>query len=136
MVSDLPGMGNYSPEATGGSWKKGATGPAVGARFGGTNRSGWRRWSTLATVTECDPPRGFTFDVTSGPFPVARWGYAIDQTADGCRVTETWVDLRAGWFSRLTGLFTGVSDRASHNREGMQRTLERLAEAAESTDVS
>ena len=33
LVSDLPRMGEWSPENTGGSWIKGATGPAVGAKF-------------------------------------------------------------------------------------------------------
>ena len=54
LVSDLPRMGELSPENTGGRWLKGATGPAVGARFKGTNRNGVRRWSTTATVEVAD----------------------------------------------------------------------------------
>jgi uncharacterized protein YndB with AHSA1/START domain len=33
MVSDVTRMGEWSPENTGGEWLKGATGPAVGAKF-------------------------------------------------------------------------------------------------------
>ena len=37
MVSDLRRMGEWSPENRGGAWIKGARGPAVGARFKGSN---------------------------------------------------------------------------------------------------
>jgi hypothetical protein len=40
LVSDLPWMGEWSPENAGGKWVKGATGPAKGARFRGTNKRG------------------------------------------------------------------------------------------------
>ncbi|HAS09465.1 MAG TPA: SRPBCC family protein, partial [Acidimicrobiaceae bacterium] len=36
LISDITRMGEWSPETTGGKWLKGATGPAVGARFRGT----------------------------------------------------------------------------------------------------
>ena len=52
MVSELSDMGKGSPEAVGGRWVGGATGPAVGARFRGHNRSGRRRWSTTVEVTD------------------------------------------------------------------------------------
>jgi uncharacterized protein YndB with AHSA1/START domain len=35
LVTDLPRMGEWSPENRGGEWLKGATGPSVGARFKG-----------------------------------------------------------------------------------------------------
>jgi uncharacterized protein YndB with AHSA1/START domain len=131
LLSDLPRMGEWSPETTGGSWKGGATGPAVGVRFSGRNRNGWHRWTTLATVTECDPPRCFAFEVTSGRIDVARWQYDLEATDGGCRVTETWTDRRPGWFRGVATLATGVRDRATHNREGMDDTLAALARAAE-----
>ena len=40
LVSDLPRMGEWSPENTGGKWVNGAAGPVVGARFKGSNKSG------------------------------------------------------------------------------------------------
>ena len=51
LVSDLPRMGEWSPENTGGRWVNGAAGPVVGARFKGTNQSGWRKWKTDVVVT-------------------------------------------------------------------------------------
>ena len=52
-------------------------------------------------------------------------------TLDGCRVTESWVDDRSPALARIGWLFTGVADRAAHNRATMERTLENLAAAAE-----
>ena len=67
LVSDLPRMGEWSPENAGGTWTKGATGPALGAVFKGTNKNGFRRWSTSVTVVAYEPGRVFEFAVTSGP---------------------------------------------------------------------
>jgi len=130
LVSDLPRMGEWSPENGGGEWLKGSNGAVVGARFRGRNRIGWRRWSTLATVVTADPGREFAFDVTAGPFKVARWGYRLEQAEGGTRVTESWDDHRSAWFTRISATVTGVRDRASTNRAGMETTLERLAVTA------
>lgn len=130
MVSDVTRMGQWSPENVGGRWLGGASGPTPGARFRGTNRRGWRRWSTRCTVVDADPPRRFAFRVTSGGLAVAEWRYELEPTDAGCRVTETFVDQR-GVLVRTAGrLLTGVADRAAHNRAGMRQTLDALAEAA------
>ena len=43
LVTAITRMGEWSPESTGGRWTRGATGPATGARFVGSNRNGWVR---------------------------------------------------------------------------------------------
>ncbi|HYF47162.1 MAG TPA: SRPBCC family protein [Acidimicrobiales bacterium] len=136
MVSDISRMGEWSPEATGGKWLKGADGPAVGARFRGRNQRGWRRWSTTAEVVECEPGRSFAFDIHVGPFTVARWSYRFEPTAQGCRVTEVWEDKRQAFMHALGRVATGVSDRATHNRQGMEQTLERVAAAVEGASAT
>ena len=83
LVSDLPRMGEWSPENAGGKSIKGATGPALGAVFQGTNKNGVRRWSTTATVIACEPSRAFEFAVTSGPLAVASWRYEFEETDAG-----------------------------------------------------
>lgn len=134
LVSDLPGMGALSPENTGGAWRGGATGPAVGARFRGSNRNGRRRWSTSVTVTRCEPGREFAFAVSSIGLPVSEWAYEI--SADGptaCTVAESWVDRRPGWFKGPAGLVTGVKDRGEQSTgDNIDRTLAALKRAAES----
>lgn len=134
MVSDVTRMGEWSPENQGGKWLDGATAAQPGAKFRGTNRRGKRRWKSVATVVEAEPGRRFSFRVTAGGgFKVAEWSYSFEPTATGCRVTETWKDQRSRFFKPISGLATGVTDRATYNRAGMEQTLERLAAAAEST---
>ena len=131
MISDVTRMGEWSPENTGGSWKSGATGPAVGAKFAGKNRNGTKKWSTVCTVTAAEPGSSFAFSVAAGPLKVAEWRYDIAPTDAGCTVTETWTDRRGGLIKKLGKPFSGVADRVTHNRAGMETTLERLAAAAE-----
>ena len=131
LVTDLPRMGEWSPENTGGKWVKGATGPAVGAHFKGTNRNGWHRWSTDVLVTVADPGQRFGFDVTAGPFKVASWGYRFEQHGDTTTVVETWTDSRAAVPKRIASLIAGVADRTERNRQNMEATLAKLAEAVE-----
>lgn len=127
LVSDLPRMGEWSPENEGGTWIKGATGPAVGAAFQGRNAHDGHRWSTVAKVTEADPGRRFAFRVTVGPIQVADWSYDFEAVDGGCRVTETWTDRRNAIAAFLGGVASKVKDRAAHNRVGMEKTLENLA---------
>lgn len=131
LLSDLPRMGEWSPENTGGKWVRGATGPAAGARFVGSNRNGKKKWTTTCTISDCDSPRVFAFDVSVGPVKVARWEYRIEPLeSGGSRVTETWTDRR-GWLAKkLGGPASGVNDRANYNRKGMEETLRRLGDAA------
>lgn len=132
MISDLPRMGEWSPENAGGRWVGGANGAEVGAKFRGTNRAGWRRWSTTVTVTEAEPGRRFAFDVSSGPVPVSAWAYTFEPAGESTRVTESWSDRRPGWMQIVSKPVTGVNDRAAHNKAGMEQTLARLKAAAES----
>jgi hypothetical protein len=131
LVSDLPRMGEWSPENTGGRWLDGATGPAVGARLRGTNRRGLALWMTTVTVTAADEGRRFAFDVDFLGVPISTWEYEFAGTAGGCTVTERWTDRRPGWM-RVSSIATGVRDRKKHNRVMMQQTLERLKATAQS----
>ncbi len=136
LVSDVTRMGEWSPEAEGGVWLGNATSARPGAKFRGTNRIGKRKWKTLATVVDVEPGRRFSFDVTTMGLKVAEWSYTFEPTPTGCRVTEGWIEQRPSIFKPIAHLVTGVGDRASHNRAGMEQTLERLAAVAESSSLS
>lgn len=131
LVSDLPRMGELSPENKGGRWVGGATGPAVGARFRGVNRSGWRWWSTTVRVTRCEPGTAFAFAVTAVGLKVAEWSYTIASEGDACTVTETWTDHRGGPMKALGLLTTGVSDRSVFTATSIEHTLAAVKAAAE-----
>lgn len=131
MVSELANMGEWSPENTGGRWIRGASGPAKGAKFRGSNRKGWRRWSTIAEITDAERGRRFAFRVTAASLPIAEWTYEFEPMGDGTKVTESWSDVRPSWMSGVDPVVMGVSDRAAHNRRNMAATLEALKRSAE-----
>ena len=131
LVSDLTRMGEWSPETRKVSWLRGATGPEVGARFRGWNRHGLAWWFTDSTIVTAEPGRELAWDVFFLGRPVARWAYRFEDDGPGaCTVTETWEDKRMP-FSKAAGRLTGVSDRATHNKQGMEQTLRRIKAAAE-----
>jgi hypothetical protein len=131
MVADVTRMGEFSPENAACEWIGDTREPVVGARFRGTNRNGKRTWKTVGEVVTAEPGRAFAFEVTSGPLKVARWEYRFEPADGGCRVTETWIDQRGRLVTFLGKPVSGVADRASHNRAGMETTLDRLAAVAE-----
>ena len=130
LVSDLPGMGRFSPENTGGVWQRG-DGPVTGAVFRGTNAQGRRRWSTRSTVERAEPGAAFAFLVRAGGLPVAQWSYELTPTAQGCTLTETWEDRRGWLVTRLGALTTGVQDRAAFTSKSIDHTLAAVKAAAE-----
>lgn len=132
LVSDLPRMGEWSPENTGGRWVGGATGPATGAKFRGTNAKGLRRWSTTCTITDATPGKRFAFEVTYGPVRISTWEYDLTDNGSSTTVTESWTDRRPLWMKVGSGPVMGVMDRDAHNRRNMEQTLESLKKAAES----
>lgn len=133
LVTDLPRMGEWSPENAGGQWLQGATAPALGARFKGHNRNGTKSWSTTCRVTDHHPPTRFAFDVMAGPWSISRWEYRIEPTEAGCTVTETWTDRRNPLIAKLGKVFSGVADRPAFNQRSIESTLERLDAAATTT---
>ena len=127
IVSDLPRMGDLSPENTGGMWVNGATAADVGAEFRGTNSRGDKHWATTAIVERADRGHEFAFRVRVGPVKVARWAYRFEPVEGGTKVIETWEDMRS-WLAKKAGFVaSGVKDRQTHNRDTMTVTLGNLA---------
>ena len=129
MVTDLPRMGEWSPENQGGEWAKGATGAAVGAVFKGTNKNGKKQWSTSVKVNQCDAPRKFSFGLMLLGKNWCDWIYEIEPTSSGSRITHSWIDRRSKFGAKLGKVLSGVADRASHNRRNMEVTLDNLSKA-------
>lgn len=132
-VTDLPAMGRLSPENTGGKWLNGAQGPAVGAKFKGTNANGSKSWTTSVTVVEFTPPSAFAFEVNVGPAKVARWAYVVEATSTGSRVTESWTDRRSALSKWIGGKSSGVAHRDQFTVQSIQTTLENLKKTLENS---
>ena len=129
LVTDLPRMGEWSPENAGGKWTKGATGPALGAVFKGTNKNGLRRWSTTVTVVGCEPHKLFEFAVTSGPLAVATWRYEFEDTATAAGSPSRGIDQPQAVVRHVARVMGDHS--AAHAEQEMAATLANLAAAVE-----
>ena len=134
LVSDITRMGEWSPECRRCTWAKGATGPAVGARFRARNKG--RRgpaWFNTPTVTAADPGRGFAFNRSGPGIGSYTWRYVMTPTASGTTLTESY-DVEKplpALMSWLTEKWVGSDDRDGDLRRGMETTLQRIKAAAE-----
>lgn len=139
IVSDVTRTPELSPEIVKCTWVRGATGPAVGARFKAINSAGrgpdWPNWPV---VLRADRGKEFTFSRTEPLGGTLEWRYQFIPEGTGTKVIESYTVTkpiaRMGWF--LIGTVSGLKDRAGDLRAGMSSTLNRLAAIAESHPVS
>jgi uncharacterized protein YndB with AHSA1/START domain len=133
LIADPTRMGEWSPECQKVTWARGSSSAAVGSRFKGHNRNGWRHWTTTGTLLTYEPGHELSWRVTFGPLTIARWTYRIDPDQDGqsCTVVETFEDLRTKAMKILGPVARGVIDVEGHNRAGMEQTLARIKAVAE-----
>jgi uncharacterized protein YndB with AHSA1/START domain len=130
-ISDVTRMGEWSEECYACEWHDGFNGPVVGATFDGHNRNGEHEWTTQGSVIDAEPGRGFAFECRWMDFHYSTWGYRIEPTDSGSRVTEWSDNLLPEWAIEQTKQISGVDDRTERNRQTMSGTLERLAAALE-----
>jgi uncharacterized protein YndB with AHSA1/START domain len=133
LIRDPTLMADLTEECTGMTWTGPVTAPGVGARFRGTNRRGWRRWSTTCTIVRYQPGQEVAWDVRFGPAPVAEWSFRIVEPGeDGpVTVTERFVDHRGSVVQSLSPLLRGTKDTDALNRQNIVETLGRLKARAE-----
>jgi hypothetical protein len=130
FVSDVTRMGEWSPETTKCVWLDGATGPAVGVRFKGSNKRGFIAWSTKPTVVVADPGREFAFEVDTD----VRWTYRFEAEGEGTRLTESFEMLRdLRWhYAFAERWLMRVKDRHADLERAMAVTLGRIKQVVES----
>jgi uncharacterized protein YndB with AHSA1/START domain len=130
-ISDITRMGEWSEECHKCEWHEGFNAPQVGATFDGHNRNGEHEWTTQGKVVQADPGKAFVFECSMFDFHYATWGYIIEPTENGCRVTEWSEDYRPESSMEFSKKTSGIDDREARNRETMSGTLDRLATAVE-----
>lgn len=130
-ISDVTRMGEWSEECHSCEWHEGFDGPAIGAMFDGHNRNGEHEWTSQGKVIEADPGRSFVFECYMFDFHFSTWGYTIEETPAGSRVTEWTEDLRPESALEFSKKMSGIDDRLGRNRQTISGTLERLAAAVE-----
>ena len=135
LVSDITRMGDWSPECVECAWTKGATGPAVGAKFKAKNKGGrGPGWANTPTVTVADPGREFAFNRSGPGVGSYTWRFMLEPSPTGTRLTESF-DAEKPLGSAMTWItekWTGSIDRDADLHTGMTVTLDRIKAAAES----
>lgn len=126
-ISDVTRMGDWSEECHTCKWHEGFDGPLEGASFDGHNRNGEHEWITQGLVIQADPGRAFAFECSMFEFHYSTWGYLIEPSDSGCKITEWSEDLRPESTLEFSQRVSGIGDRAQRNIETMRLTLERLA---------
>ncbi|MBV9410687.1 MAG: SRPBCC family protein [Acidimicrobiia bacterium] len=128
LVSDITRMGQWSPETVSCEWIDGASGPAVGARFKGTNKRKFARWSTKPTVVAADAPREFAFATKE-----TRWTYRLEPAdGGGTTLSESFEMVKdVPRFVAVGERLMGIKDRKADLERGMQETIERIKRVAE-----
>jgi hypothetical protein len=135
MVSDLPRIGEWSPECEGVDWEGCVTVPAANATFMGHNAVGPGRrirYSRHGRVLVADPGREFAFITDEGGRESTEWRYRFEPLADGrTRVTESY---NVRWIPKWARILDVPTNRHKELLKGMRTTLERLKATAEAHD--
>jgi uncharacterized protein YndB with AHSA1/START domain len=134
LVADIERMGEWSPECYRCTWTKGATGPAVGARFKARNKGGrGPSWFNTPRVTIADPGHAFAFNRSGPGVGSYTWRYDLEPTSEGTRLTESFdVEKPLGRaMTWITMKWTGSADRDADLHEGMITTIARVKAVAE-----
>lgn len=132
MVSDLPRIGEWSPECELVDWEGDVTVPVENTTFVGHNAVGPGRrirYSRHGRVLAADPGREFAFITDEGGRESTAWRYRFEPLAPSrTRVTESY-EVR--WIPTWARILDVPTNRHKQLLEGMGTTLERLKAAAE-----
>lgn len=134
LVSDVTRTPEYSPEVVKCTWIKGATGPAVGARFKAINHAGRvPDWPNKPIITVMEPNRTFAFERTEIGGGTIEWRYEFQPQGTGTLVTESYTVIKQvnalGWF--IIDTLAGLKDRRTDLQNGMTTSLKRIATIVE-----
>ena len=138
VVADVTRAGEWSHECRRVSWLGAAAAPAPGARFRGSNRSGWLRWRRVCEILTADPPQELAWRTLSTPlYPDStQWHIVLQPAGTGTRITETYqvVRLPPPWLDRLMALANpSHTDRAAALDGDMRRLAALAAGSTETT---
>jgi hypothetical protein len=132
MVSDLPRIGEWSPECERVEWEGGVSTPVEGSEFVGFNAVGPGRrirYKRHGTVLTAEPGKAFSFITDEGGKPSTAWHYAFESLGDGrTRVTEAY-EVR--WIPIWARILDVPLNRHKELLEGMRTTLTQLKDTAE-----
>jgi hypothetical protein len=131
MVSDLPRVGEWSPECESVDWVDPTSAPVAGTRFVGHNAVGPGRrirYSRRGRVLTADRGREFAFVTEEGGREGTTWCYRFEPHPDGTRVVESYRVEWIPWWARVIDV---PLNRHKELVRNMRTTLANLRTAAE-----
>jgi hypothetical protein len=96
LISDVASLGELAEETGHCTLLNGATTATVGTKFRGSNRRGFRRWSTVSTVTDAHPGSQFAFEVASLGIALLATGVPDRKAVNSENIARTLQRLKAG----------------------------------------
>ncbi len=132
MVSDLPRIGEWSPECEGVDWEGEVDVPVAGTTFFGHNAVGPGRrirYSRHGRVLVAERGREFAFITDEGGRESTVWRYTFSPAGGRTRVTESY-EVR--WIPTWARILDVPTNRHKQLLANMRTTLEQLKAAAES----
>lgn len=127
LLTDLPRMGEWSPECVGCVWDDASAPLRVGRGFVGHNRWGPLRWSTHGEIEVCEEPRSLVYLTRLRGRAMTRWRYRIEPADGGSRITEAYESVDT---PRLFIVLERAIGRPRRLERQMRETLVRLGSAA------
>ena len=138
LVSDITLPARFSEELQEAAWIDGATGPAAGARFRGTNRHpAIGEWQTTSVLVEHEPERVFAWAIGDAAEPSASWRFELEPAGDGTLLRHSCVfgpgpsGLSAAIEQRPDKEERIIERRCEEHRANMQRVLDGIKALAE-----
>ena len=136
LVTDINVPARFSGEFLGAEWLDGAAGPALGARFAGSNTRDGRNWTAPSTVVVFEEGAAFGWDVGDPADPIASWRYFLTSEAGGTRLRH-WARLGPGpsptrqrCLDDPAGEHDILVERLAIHRRNMQAVVEGIAALA------
>jgi uncharacterized protein YndB with AHSA1/START domain len=139
LVSDIDLPARFSEEFQGAEWLDDATGPAIGARFRGTNQHpAIGEWQTTSTLVTFEPERVFAWVVQDPDNPSASWRFELEPSGEGTTLRQRCtlgpgpsglsyaIEQRPDKEERI------IERRQDEHRANMQRVLDGIKALAES----
>ena len=118
-VADINLPARFSSEFQGAEWLDGATEPALGARFRGTNEHPVvGRWQVECTIVEYEPEQVIGWIVNDPADPAARWRFSLEPVDGGTRLTQ-WCQIGPG----RSGLSPAIERMPAREHEIVERRL-------------
>jgi uncharacterized protein YndB with AHSA1/START domain len=139
VVADVTRTGEWSHECRRVRWLGPAAAPAPGARFRGSNRSGWLRWRRVCEILTADPPRELARRTLSTPlYPDStEWHILIQPAGPGTRIAESYQVVNPSHIDRAAALDSDLRRLAALAATAAAAAAQAPAEAAaEARDAS